>query len=142
MRTTDLFPSRYVKASDLDTGPQQVAIRELAIEEIGQGKQREAKPVLYFHNRQKGLVLNVTNTRTIEDAYGVETDDWTGKTIELFATKVDFKGDRVDGVRVRVPKAPDAKELVEPASPAPAGGGGAVADLNDDIPFVPLRDLP
>ncbi len=138
MRTTNLFPSRYVKAGDLDAGPQTMAIRELVVEEIGQGKDRQDKPVLYFHNRDKGLVLNVTNTRTIEDAYGTETDDWLGKSIELFSAKVDFKGDRVDAVRVRVPKSASADDLLEEAPPRPERSKPAsdpVEDLNDDVPF-------
>lgn len=139
MKSTDLFPSKYVKASDLDAGPQLVALRELAIEEIGQGKDRQSKPVLYFQNRNKGLVLNVTNTRVIEDAYGLETDDWPGKSIELYSTKVDFKGDRVDAVRVRVPKAASADELLQAdqaqAPFKPATKERLDAELNDDIPW-------
>ncbi len=139
MRTSDLFPSKYVKAEDLSSGPQTVAIRELVVEEIGQGKDAESKPVLYFHNRQKGLVLNVTNCRAIEDAYGVETDDWPGKSIELFSTKVDFKGDRVDAVRVRVPKEASADELLSKdpvhAPLKPATKAELDAELNDSAPF-------
>ncbi len=138
MKTTDLFPSKWIKAEDLDSGPQTVAIRELVVEEIGQGKQREAKGVLYFHGRDKGLVLNVTNCRTIEDAYGAETDDWPGKSLELFSTKVPFKGDLVDGVRVRVPKEASADELLS-AAPVhapikPATKAELDAELNDEIP--------
>ena len=137
MRVSDLFPSRYIKAGDV-IEPQIVAIRELQVEEIGQGKDAENKPVLYFHNRQKGLVLNVTNCRAIEDAYGVETDDWPGKSIELFGTKVDFKGDRVDAVRVRVPKEASADELLK-ADPVhaplkPATKAELDEELNDEIP--------
>ena len=144
MRVSDLFPSRYVKAGDV-IEPQLVAIRELQVEEIGQGKDAESKPVLYFHNRQKGLVLNVTNARTIEDAYGIETDAWPGKSIELFSTKVDFKGDRVDAVRVRVPKEASADELLDETPPRPKRSEPAdqvsndstdpVEDLNDEVPF-------
>ena len=144
MRVSDLFPSRYIKAGDV-IEPQIVAIRELQVEEIGQGKDAENKPVLYFHNRQKGLVLNVTNARTIEDAYGIETDAWPGKSIELFSTKVDFKGDRVDGVRVRVPKEASADELLDKAPPRPErskpaeepsnGSADPAEDLNDEVPF-------
>ena len=144
MRVSDLFPSRYVKAGDV-IEPQLVAIRELQVEEIGQGKDAESKPVLYFHNRQKGLVLNVTNCRAIEDAYGTETDDWPGKSIELYSTKVDFKGDRVDAVRVRIPKEPSAGELLDEPTPRPkrseaaeepdSGSADTVEDLDDEIPF-------
>ncbi len=145
MRTSDLFPSKYVKASDFEDGPKTVTIRELVVEEIGQGKSAEPKGVLYFSDFDKGMVLNVTNCRTIEDGYGTETDAWPGKPIELFSMKVDFKGDRVDAVRVRIPKEPSADELVgeppvRPKRSAPAeepGNSSAdpVEDLDDEIPF-------
>ncbi len=138
MRTTDLFPSKWIKAEDLDSGPQTVAIRELVVEEIGQGKQREAKGVLYFHARNKGLVLNATNCRTIEDAYGTESDNWPGKSIELFSTETDFQGKRVPCVRVRVPKEASADELLA-ADPVhapikPATKAELDEELNDEIP--------
>ena len=138
MRTSDLFPSKYVKASDLEAGPRTVTIRELVVEEIGQGKSAEPKGVLYFDDLDKGLVLNVTNCRTIEDAYGIETDVWPGKSIELFSTKVDFKGDRVDAVRVRVPKGNSADELLDEPPPRPERSGAdsdPAKDLDDEIPF-------
>ncbi len=138
MNTTDLFPSKYVKASDLEGGPKTVVMRELVVEEIGQGKSAEPKGVLYFSDFDKGMVLNVTNCRTIEDGYGTETDAWPGKSIELFSMKVDFKGDRVDAVRVRVPNSASADDLLEEAPPRPERSKPAsdpVEDLNDEVPF-------
>ncbi len=117
MKTTDLFPSKYVKASDLEGGPKTVVIRELLVEEIGQGKSAEPKGVLNFSDFEKGLVLNVTNCRTIEDAYGTESDNWSGKSVELFSTETDFQGKRVPCVRVRIPKAPSADELLDDEVP-------------------------
>ncbi len=138
MRTSDLFPSKYVKASDLEDGPKTVVMRELVVEEIGQGKQREPKGVLYFHSRNKGLVLNATNCRTIEDAYGTESDNWPGKSIELFSTETDFQGKRVPCVRVRVPKEASADELLSAdqvhAPIKPATKAELDEELNDDIP--------
>ena len=70
---------------------------------------------------------------------------WIGKSIEVFSTKVDFKGDRVDAVRVRIPKEPAADGLVDeppvrPKRGAPAeepgkSSAGPVEDLDDEIPF-------
>ena len=138
MQTTNLFPSKWFKAEDLSSGPQTLLIRELTIEEIGQGKSRESKGVLYFQGRDKGLVLNVTNCRAIEDAYGTESDDWPGKSIELIGTETDFQGKRVPCVRVRVPKEASADELLA-ADPVhapikPATKAELDAELNDEIP--------
>ncbi len=133
MDTSNLFPSKYLKANDLEAGPQTVDIRELVLEEVGQGKDVETKPVVYFQDRQKGLVLNVTNLRTIDEAYTTNSDAWVGKPVELFSTETDFQGKRVACVRVRIPKPRSAEELT---------GGSGPADLDDDIPFAPIRDLP
>ena len=131
MRTSQMFPSKYCKADDFFDGPQIAIIRDITMETLGQGKDQETKPVIHFENGDpKPLVLNVTNTRVIEDAFGFETDDWTGCQIELYSTKVPFGSKMVDGIRVRIPKQPSAAELVgEP------GGGAPPADLDDEIPF-------
>ena len=50
------------------------------------------------------MVLNVTNSRTITKLFGPETDNWVGKKIILRAEEVDFKGERVLGLRVSLSK--------------------------------------
>ncbi len=117
MDTSNLFPSKYLKASDLEAGPQTADIRELVLEEVGQGKDVETKPVVYFQDRQKGLVLNVTNLRTIDEAYTTNSDAWVGKPVELYSTETDFGGKRVPCVRLRIPKAPSADELLDDEVP-------------------------
>ncbi len=69
---------------------------------MGQGNDKEQKPVLYFNKAQKGLVLNKTNARVIADAYGDDTANWEGKAVEVYPTQVEFKGKLVDGIRLRV----------------------------------------
>ena len=56
------------------------------------GDDGKQKPVLYFRGKVKGFVLNATNYDAIADAYGDETDDWSGQPVELYPTKVPFKG--------------------------------------------------
>lgn len=50
------------------------------------------KPVLYFVGKQKRLVLNGTNTETLCDAYGSESDAWIGKDISLTTKDYTSKG--------------------------------------------------
>jgi hypothetical protein len=116
------------------------------MEELGQGKDKEKKPVLYFEKGPKGFVLNVTNANTITKVYGDDTANWTGKPIEIYPTQTEFRGDMVDAIRVRVPDAePSATTAaVPPAAPPPAPTAAAPmaddnldAELNDD-----LKDLP
>ncbi len=128
MDTRKLFPSKYLKACDFEGGPRTFVIRDLVVEEVGQGKDAEEKPLLYFIDQDQALVLNVTNLRTIEDDYGFVSDTWAGKELELYAEKVDFAGKRVLGVRVRVPELPSADELT------PSSSDGGPGDLDDEIP--------
>lgn len=100
MNINGAFPSTYLKAADLEGKNVKVTIRSVILEEVGQDR----KPILYFEGHEKGLVLNRTNSNTISDAYGPETDDWRGATIELFPAMVDFQGRSVEAIRVRVPR--------------------------------------
>ncbi len=52
------FPSNYVKASDLNGQPWDMKIRAVAMEDLGQGSDKESKPVVYFDGAQKGVPSN------------------------------------------------------------------------------------
>lgn len=117
-RLGDMFPSKYLKADDCD--PDLVlTMSEVKMETVGQGDEADYKPVLHFHETEKGLVLNKTNSTSIAKLYGDETDAWEGKKVALFATEVDFQGKQVMAIRVRL-KAPKGK-------PAPATTAAATA---------------
>ena len=105
MNINEAFPSKYIKATDLNGSAVKITIREVRIEDLGD----ENKPVAYFENKTKGLVLNRTNWRMIAELHGDETEDWVGKPIEIYADKVPFQGRIVDAVRVRHPLPPAAE---------------------------------
>lgn len=91
------------------------------MEDVGSAAETELKPVLYFRETEKGLVLNKTNASTISGLYGPETDEWGGKKIALFGQEVDFQGRQVLAIRVRMKKPQSAAQ--EPvAAAAPSGG--------------------
>ena len=131
MNIEQSFPSNYVKASDLNGKPSLLTIRTCVREELGQGNDKEKKPVLYFKEAQKGLVLNKTNANVIADAYGKMTEDWEGKTVEVYPTRVEFKGNLVDGIRVRIQ--PQQQPEAQPRAQSDAA---PLADkFNDEIGF-------
>lgn len=102
MNINAAFPSQYLKASDLGTRTVEVVIAHVAIEPVGQDKQQ--KPVLYFEGKQKGMVLNRINSKKIAElASTVETDDWTGVRVALYATTTEFAGDTVECLRIKAP---------------------------------------
>ena len=119
MKISAAYPSPYIRAADLDGTPRTLTIRTCVLEELGQGNDKETKPVLYFEKAQKGLVVNKTNANVIADAYGDDTTEWEGKPVTVFPTQVEFKGKLVDGIRVRIQheaqpeKEPDAAPMAD-----------------------------
>jgi hypothetical protein len=113
MRASDM--SRYLKSSDVKTKQKIGTIAYLVeAEEVGQEKRK--KPVLYFEDGVKPLVMNLVNFETIEAAFG-DSNDWPGHKIRIFCAQTTFGGKRVDGIRVEpiVPK-PARDELNDEAA--------------------------
>ena len=111
MKLDELYPSKHLAAADLAGKDCQLIISGVSVERLGE----EEKPVIAFQRAKKTFVLNKTNARMIAALYGDDTDDWIGKTITLYPTKVDIQGKIVDAIRVR-------------------GEAQSLAD-NDDMPF-------
>jgi hypothetical protein len=114
MRSSDAFPSKYLKSSDVKAKQQIATISHLESEQVGQDKKE--KPVLYFEGDVKPMVCNRTNFETIEDAFG-DSDDWPGHKVKIYCAPTSYQGKRVDGIRV------------EPIVPKPA----LKDDLDDEI---------
>ena len=136
MKIGNCFPSKYLKAADLQDKPIKLIMSRVELETIGQGDD-DKKPVLYFTKAKKGLCLNKTNSKVIATAYGDDTDLWDGQEIVLFPAMVDFRGDTVEAIRVRVPKPAAASKPLPPPreeehseiNPPPHD------DMSDEIPF-------
>lgn len=134
MKLNILFPSKYVKAADLNGKPVTLTISHLIVEKMGHGAEEEKKPVLYFAKATKGLVLNRTNGMIIGALYGDETDDWKGKRITIYPTKVRAFGSMQDAIRVR-------EEI--PAQPKPVAQAAHVEEptpMDDDEDMVDYSD--
>lgn len=100
MNINGAFPSTYLKAADLQGRRVSVTIDKVVMEDIG----GEHKPVVKFHGKDRGIVLNKTNAAMISEiANSDETDDWKGVKVVLYPTKTDFQGKRVDCIRVDYP---------------------------------------
>ena len=73
----EVFPSKFLKADDLDGKPVTYTIERVLVEELG--TERERKAVLYFSETRAGLVLNRTRWDAIEDLFGHNTDNWIAR---------------------------------------------------------------
>lgn len=138
MKMNDIFPSKYLKADDLGGREVTVKIADCKMEEIGQGSNKDYKPIVYFEGKEKGVVLNKTNFSSIADAYGDDTDDWTGQTVILFSVQIENPQTKKVGPAIRI-RPPSARDLRKPAKDQISTGRAAPArvneDMNDDIPF-------
>ena len=123
LNINDAFPSKYLKSEDIGERRVSVTLDRCEMEQMP-GDKVEVKPVLYFRGKEKGLVLNVTNSNTLSEAYGCETDEWTGKLGVLYTVDTEFAGRRMKGLRIGVPAQPKPE-------PAAVGEWGS----EDDLPF-------
>ena len=137
MNINDVFPSKFLKAADIGGSTPTVTIDQVKMEDIGEDR----RAVVYFVGKDKGVVLNKTNSSNIADAYGPDTDDWIGKTVTLFTAWVDFQGKSVEAIRIRRPDttAGEGKAAAPPSTPStppkPAYFDGDPGASDDDIPF-------
>ena len=130
MKRSELFPHRFLRHADLQGRPQTVIIEDVTLEDVGDDGKK--KPVIRFRGKEKGFVCNATNFDVIAAAYGDETDDWAGQPIELYPTRVSFKGQLTDAIRVRIPPAKPAQAKPAQAPKPPPDPGET---LDDEIPF-------
>ena len=99
MKMELMFPSKYLRAVDLD-GERLVTIADVVMDElVMRGGRREEKPVIHLKGDDKMLVLNKTNAETIAGLYGSESDEWRGKELVLFPTDVTFGRERVLAIK-------------------------------------------
>lgn len=122
MKISRLFPSKYVKSADLNGKTVTLTIAKLVIEEMGHGAEKERKPVLYFQKATKGLVLNRTNAMTVVALYGDESDDWVGKRISIYPTRIRAFGAMQETIRIR-------EEI--PAEPRPTTVAAEVEEVSE-----------
>lgn len=105
MKAKDIFPSNYMKKEDLDR-PVIASIARVCQEEVKSDKGRdELKPVMYFDGKHlKPIIVNRGNWEACALAYGEESDNWTGRSVEIYVDPtVMFGGRRVGGIRLRIP---------------------------------------
>jgi hypothetical protein len=122
---SEYHKSKYLKATDLEC-EKKFRIKKVTEQELGVGKDKEQKLVVWFTNDERGLVLNVTNNRTIRGAYGDPTEGWVGKIVVIFPAMVDVRGKMGPALRVRIPP-PKQAAAATPSKPALPSGNGAAA---------------
>ena len=124
MKTSQMVQSKFLKKEDFPQ-PEVLTIRDCSLEEVGRGDERW---VIYFKEKTKGIVLNVTKIRQLEAAYGDDTDHWQGKKVKASNDPTVMMGQQVvGGIKFTMPST--AKPEPKPAPKQES------SDFDDDIPF-------
>jgi len=94
-----MFSGSYLKSSDLQPGERRLlTIREVKVEEVGEGAEMQEKPVVYFNEEKMGMVINKTNSMNLANVFGENIEGWPGRQIDLLVHQVMFGGRMVDGL--------------------------------------------
>jgi hypothetical protein len=129
----DVFPSKYLRAADLNGNPVTVTIVSAPLETLKNPEGKEqTKTVLYFRGTKKLLPLNVTNWDAVAGICGDDSDDWAGKAIELYPAKTQMGGKTVDCIRIRAPAQGELPKKNPAAAKKPPVQHD---DMDDAIPF-------
>jgi hypothetical protein len=123
-KTSEMITSKFLRKEDFDED-QVVTIADCRLEQM-QGNSNETRWVLYFKELAKGMVLNTTTIRVLEQAFGDDSDMWNGKRVKVYVDpNVSFQGRVVGGLRLRPPPKASAKPAEKPKD----------EEFDDDIPF-------
>lgn len=103
----------YIAASEFGTKEPTLTILSAQLVRLEQedGREKE-KGVIRFKETDRGWVLNRTNLELLAALLGVETDQWAGKRVTLFAQPVKFGGKTELGIRVKGSPELDAPKVV------------------------------
>ena len=104
----------FIRFDDVRDGPIRGKIREVKPGQYG-------RPVATLESGEQ-LTLNMTNTSTLIRAWGSDSRDWVGHTLEAYAGRTKYMGADQDSVLVR----PLSAAVQKPRAQDP---------MNDEIPF-------
>jgi len=82
-----MFDRNYLGHFDLQGKEVTVTINKvLAGDLTAQGGRKSKKPIIYFEGKEKGMILNKTNSKTIAAMYGAYVEEWVSKRITLYVS--------------------------------------------------------
>ena len=102
----------YLGAWDVPDGEDLIlTIDHAARDDVKNERGSERKLTIHFVEDYKPMILNATNSKAISAAYGsTKVEDWAGKKIAIYTTKVTAFGGTTDALRIRTtaPKVTEA----------------------------------
>lgn len=104
MRWSDF--EKYVRGAHLQGRRVTLTIAGVQLEEVHAGGEAAEKPVLYFKETKKGLILTPTNQRVLADLFGDDVAACVGQRITLEAVRLKVAGRETLPIRLRKPDDP------------------------------------
>ena len=103
----------YLGAWDVPDGEDLVlTVDHAARDDVKNERGSEKKLTLHFVEDYKPMILNATNSNAISEAHGsTKVEDWAGKKVAIYTTKVTAFGGTTDALRIRT-TAPKVVEAI------------------------------
>ena len=137
MKMSELTSGNYLSAAELEGRDVTVQLERIDFETMQQreGQGTEQKPVAYFLGKTKGLVLNKTNLRALEEMGLEDTDQIPAKFPKLMLYTVETQMGK--GLRLRVTDGqPPIAPATDPNPHRPMGvQEGPPPTIDDEVPF-------
>lgn len=108
----DLFPSPYLTAADVESKPIWTVKGFTKKTMKNRDGEDEVKPVLFFNEADKGMVLNKTNADIISSLYGSTIEDWINERVQLHSVMVEAFGKRQPAIRIAEQKPGISKQAL------------------------------
>ena len=74
---------KYLKAADIEGKVIKVKISGVSLLEFNNDGEKEKKPALSIHGKEKQVVCNASSVKALIAAFGKDSDKWVGKDIQL-----------------------------------------------------------
>lgn len=127
-KLTDLYPSKWLTAADLQNQEVVATISSVGTEEFEDNGKKLVKPVCNFQGVDKALILNKTNAFMIQEITGHDdTDNWVSVQVCLYTTMVQFGAKMTEAIRIKRP--PAAPAIAPPAPVPPITAAPALAPM-------------
>lgn len=85
----ELYPGRFIKASDLKGKKVTLIMSKVRVEELVGDKGPQMKGIINFDGKDKALALNKTNGLCLKAMFGRKVQEWVGHKVTLFASTWD-----------------------------------------------------
>lgn len=96
----EVYAGSSLKAADLDGADVELTIASAEAKSFDDGN----KIAVTFLETEKTLICNKTNANRIASLYGKDYSKWHGKKVTLYPDMVDFRGETVEAIRVKITK--------------------------------------